>query len=601
MTMTSEDRRVRSWNGAPFTARVLDSGRVGLIERGAAGDIPAEIVRIAGNLCRSGVPSCSFYWREFPDSVICRVSMTRAQEGASEYALVSGDAVAEYPHGLSAREICVLTLMLTGMSNTELATELWISERTAASHVNRVLRKLGVASRTAAATIALDSGLLMVPPPGSPEKYARLTLGQVLFPPEDGPARSAPSSTRNVPGRSPGARRELVVGAAVPRSGKGSDDGLEMLNGMHLAIEEINRAGGVRGRTLRPLVVDVDVTSPSSVRSAFGSLLTGGADVITSGYLAAQDVAHDVAGASGIPYLHAATSGVMERAVASDLARFGHVFQLCASDTTYAPTFVSYMTALRDGGMLPRPPRRLILLTKPWSHVDFGVSEAITLATEQGWDLECVPVAGPEDGDAWFRAARKALREPTAAMMIGSYLVDDAVQAVSALREMKSPALAYSTYAPSVPAFRDRLGDDAEGVLWSTMTGTYSDPTGVAFSRRYRERFGVAPGRSHAGIAYDRIHMIALAWRLSDDLSDTNQFAQQMRARPFRGVNGTYNFDTPGQASRSFRGHAGDASLAQPELVFQIQQGQQVIVDGGPFATGSFRAPLYATTARRTA
>jgi DNA-binding NarL/FixJ family response regulator len=63
---------------------------------------------------------------------------------------------------LSAREREVLGLLAEGLSNQEIAQRLYISERTARTHVSSILRKLGLASRTQAALWAPRGG----PPPG---------------------------------------------------------------------------------------------------------------------------------------------------------------------------------------------------------------------------------------------------------------------------------------------------------------------------------------------------------------------------------------------------------------------------------------------------
>ena len=61
--------------------------------------------------------------------------------------------------GLSDREIEVLTLVAAGFSNSDIATSLFISPKTASVHVSHILDKLGVASRTEAATIGVRLGL----------------------------------------------------------------------------------------------------------------------------------------------------------------------------------------------------------------------------------------------------------------------------------------------------------------------------------------------------------------------------------------------------------------------------------------------------------
>ena len=63
-------------------------------------------------------------------------------------------------HGLSAREVEVLRLVATGMSNRDIATELVISERTVARHVQNIFAKLRLSSRAAASVFASEHDLL---------------------------------------------------------------------------------------------------------------------------------------------------------------------------------------------------------------------------------------------------------------------------------------------------------------------------------------------------------------------------------------------------------------------------------------------------------
>jgi DNA-binding NarL/FixJ family response regulator len=65
---------------------------------------------------------------------------------------------------LTEREREVLALVARGLSNQEIADALVISERTARTHVSNILGKLGVASRTQAALLAIREGVAQAPP-----------------------------------------------------------------------------------------------------------------------------------------------------------------------------------------------------------------------------------------------------------------------------------------------------------------------------------------------------------------------------------------------------------------------------------------------------
>lgn len=573
-----------------LTASIDISGRVaagvdgadatGLLRRHPA------LVGYARTLLLGPASTARFFWQD-PDAGWLAVSLERTPTRGQVAVTL---APSPLPEGLTARELDVLSLLAGGLSNRQIAERLFTSVRTVSTHVGHILSKLGQRSRAGAAAVAAERGWIRLPVPGGNAGLRDLVVGGLnpqaadAAGPAPGPAGTAPVR------RGPPRRRNLVIGQALPLSGPASADGLEMLNGSSLAVAEINSRGGVGGRRIEQMVVDVDIFSAAGVQRALDKLVAASVDAIASGYVFMEDVAREVAASYGAPYLHSMTSESQARIVSDNHDRYGRIFQVCPTERHYGSGFIRFLSELEASGRW-RPHRRAVAFIESALPSGQMVNElTVAAATVGGWSIErvdTIPVAGAD----WPAVVDSIERADPAAVMVTQFLAADLAGFQREIAGRAPHVLVYAVYAPSVPEFLELAGAAAEGLCWATVTGTYSDSIGQRFRESYERAWGRPPGRSHAGIAYDEIYLLAGAWAAAFDPYDFGAVASELRRMRYRGVNGAYYLDNPGQSALLFPDATPDPSLAQAHLVFQIQGGEHRIISPAPYAEAEFRWP----------
>jgi NarL family two-component system response regulator LiaR len=125
-----------SFKEGDLVKNALEAGAIGYLLKDVSADELAEAIRAA----HRGRATLS------PEAAQALV------EGASQPPALGFD--------LTERELEVLTLMVEGLNNTQIAGRLTVSPSTIKSHVSNILSKLGVTSRTEAVTLALRSRIV---------------------------------------------------------------------------------------------------------------------------------------------------------------------------------------------------------------------------------------------------------------------------------------------------------------------------------------------------------------------------------------------------------------------------------------------------------
>lgn len=491
------------------------------------------------------------------------------------------------PFELSKREIELLTLISSGLSNEEIANALNISKRTVDKHIENIFGKTQTESRTLLAVFAVSENLICLPTPGNLEKSVLATfkieqLATQIF------AENRPLASQTQPLFSINTHnsRPIILGVPYVERGIGEIDTRELLNGTQLAVERINRQGGINGREVQIATAGFCVEDKPSILNAYHQLLEQDVDAISTAYACYLPEVHELIATEGIPYLHIAThSGSNKLAQNLQNKRIENMFQVCASDVTYNAGVCHFMDYYRHHYAHFVQNKTVMVVSVKWQRVDIGIESLTLNLREQGWKVDYVEVA--KEPNAYENLMKQVHNSSPSIIVLASYFAEDIVHFHHVFIQNPTNAIIYSIYAPSAFLPHEQ---PCEGVLWSTNSGLCQNYLGKQFSQHYEHFFGRKPTYSQASIAYDQANILAAAWRQSVSPRHFKAVSNAIRTQPHHGVNGTYYFNTDSQIGLTYP-ETKDLSISLPQLIYQIQQGRSAVIAPDLFADSQFMLP----------
>jgi len=306
--------------------------------------------------------------------------------------------------------------------------------------------------------------------------------------------------------------RELKVGAIAILTGTGANYGLYTERGASLAADEINAAGGVRGRRLRLIFED---ETGSKAQAALGAYRK----------LTVDDGVRLILG----PNWQDALS------VLAPLARREKVFLITPSTPTSEKTPANVFSTWPD-------PVQEIDLIAP--RIRAGAKRLAILSVQQAWEglvdarlLELFPALGgeiaahetppPDASDVRAEVLRVKAAKPDA-VFISSYALFGLYAKELRKQRITAPLFGIEVDQAAI----DSAGGTAEGLIY--VAPSMPD---AGFTAKYRSRFGSTPDVP-ASNAYDAVRMLALAIEEVGD--DPQAVAEHFRAlREYHGAAGT--------------------------------------------------------------
>jgi branched-chain amino acid transport system substrate-binding protein len=332
------------------------------------------------------------------------------------------------------------------------------------------------------------------------------------------------------------AQDTLKIGQIAPATGPNAQNGQFMVNGARLAIETVNRAGGVLGKPLELVTEDDQTTNPGAVL-AFSRLASRG----------------DIAAFIGPP------SSTQTHAIAPDVLRTGKPLFMIASDPALTHMGNPWLFRCRahDGysarvmaeyGVKELGKRNWAVVHSTDAFGAAAVKRLIGALDQLGAKLALVQPYANQQGD--FTPVVLAVRQ-SGADIIGSYFTFPTDVAVFArqLRQLGATIPWIGSQSVATTTALNLAGAALSGTLGIVDFAPESSPEAAAFAQRYQQTYKV-PADAFASLPYDAIIVLAHAINAAGTVDPQAIRQAILGIHGLRGVDGTLSFDANGDGMR---------------------------------------------------
>lgn len=343
---------------------------------------------------------------------------------------------------------------------------------------------------------------------------------------------------------------EILIGHYAAMSGAQATFGQSTDNGIKLAVEEINAAGGVKGKKLRVITYD-DKGDTKESGAAVTRLITRDKVAAVLGQVASS---LSLAGAPvcqehGVPMITPSSTNPQVTQVGDK------IFRVCFIDPFQGYVTAKYIRDLPTGAV-----SKVAILYDQANAYSVGLAEEFgkafirlggTITTRQTYS----------EGDQDFSAQLTAIRGTNPEMVfIPGYYSDVGNIALQA-RKLGITVPLFGGDGWTSPKLVEIGGQALEGCFFSEHYSPEDpNPRIQEYIAKYKAKYGAVPD-GLAALGYDAARLLADAMERAPSLSGNDLAAAIAATKDFDGVTGTFSIDA-------------DRNAVKPAVILKITGGQ---------------------------
>lgn len=322
------------------------------------------------------------------------------------------------------------------------------------------------------------------------------------------------------------------IGFSAPLTGQCAKSGEDMVNGAKLAIEEINAAGGVLGKTFE-LVVEDDGGDPTQAVQAANKLVSKDVDCAMGYY-------HSGACNPCLPVYNRAGTPVILCAVAStNLTRqgFENIVRIQGHNDQQGEVAARFMIENKKA-------KRIAIISDGTSSPRGQSESAVEWANKLDSDVELlVDQITPGEKDFASIVTKIKAFNPDAVFFTGFYAEGSIF--LKQLRGMGVTCQYVVGDGNTDPSFIEVAGADAEGTVMTSPPMSESLPGSGEFIQKYTNKYGVGPA-AYSVYCYDACYLLKDAITRANSTEKAEVIKALRATEGFEAITGTISFDENG-------------------------------------------------------
>ncbi len=329
----------------------------------------------------------------------------------------------------------------------------------------------------------------------------------------------------------------IKIGANFELSGAVAKYGEDTMEGIKLAVEEVNAAGGIDGKKVE--LVTLDNTSDSAEAKAIATRLATQENVLaiigpaTTG---ATQATIPVTEENQIAVITA--SGTADNLTVKDDGTVNeYIFRICFYDSVQGKIGANF--AADNMGA-----KKVVLISDNSNDYSMGIAKSFKETLAESWtDVEIVREENITAGDTDFSAVLTNIKAVDFDMIYAPVYDTEAALLIKQARDLgiDAPIMGADGF-DSASAMGEVIGMENFNNVFFTGHFAAGDPMAVDFTALYQEKLNKEPNGFNA-LGYDLANYVMQACERAEELTKEGVHAALLDGSTFSGVTGTFTLD----------------------------------------------------------